>query len=352
MRIVEGAGGSVEHFFKPRRGVLERFEHGEVAALVGMASPRSALVRGIDLPHVVRYVVFVGVPKYKFRLKVEEFSIAAYLTLLYNLRPVLTGEWRYRADRLIGQLKRLAPYGQAVQEALKKEEWTSFERHAVGVAKSAVEFVRELLQREEVRKAIEGTEVELAYIDGELYVLVPDVTTYLQGSGRASRLYAGGLSRGVSILLVDNWKVFHALRREVRLRFDEAEFRPLSEVDLEAVLREVDRDREAIREVVEGKTVARGVDLMKTVLMVVESPTKARTIANFFGRPTMFIIDGVPVYEVSTGDSVLIVTASLGHLYELPTSLERVEQRESLRQWFGKFRYGEYDGGNYAVLIY
>ncbi|MFN3804416.1 MAG: reverse gyrase [Pyrobaculum sp.] len=356
MGIVEAAGGSVEHFFKPRRGVLERFERGEIAALVGMASPRSALVRGIDLPHVVRYVVFVGVPKYRFRLRVEEFSTAAYLTLLYNLRPVLTGEWRYKADRLIGQLKRLAPYPQAVQEALRKAaggvELSSFERHVAEVARSAVEFVRELLQREEVRKAIEGTEVDLAYIDGELYVLVPDVTTYLQGSGRASRLYAGGLSRGVSILLVDSWKVFHALRREVRLRFDEAEFRPLSEVDLEAVLREVDRDRKAIREILEGGAVAKGVDLMRTVLMVVESPTKARTIANFFGRPAMFIVGGVPVYEVSTGDAVLIITASLGHLYELPTSLERVEQREALRQRFGDFRYGEYDGGSYAVLIH
>lgn len=103
------AGLAVEHFFRPRRGVLESFERGELAALVGLASSRSALVRGIDLPHVIRYVIFVGVPKFKFRVRLEEFSIPAYLTFLYNVRSVLAGDARYKADRLIGQLKRLAP---------------------------------------------------------------------------------------------------------------------------------------------------------------------------------------------------------------------------------------------------
>jgi reverse gyrase len=194
------AGLAVEHFFRPRRGVLEAFERGEVAVLVGLASARSALVRGIDLPHVIRYVVFVGVPKFRFRVRIEEFSIPAYLTFLYNVRSVLAGDLRYKADRLIGQLKRLAPYALSVQAALKKSmegaELSSFDRHAVEVVRSAVEFVGGLLQLEEVKRAVESaTEVKLAYIDGELYVLVPDVTTYIQGSGRTSRLYAGGLSK-------------------------------------------------------------------------------------------------------------------------------------------------------------
>jgi reverse gyrase len=354
------AGLAVEHFFRPRRGVLEAFERGEVAVLVGLASARSALVRGIDLPHVVRYVVFVGVPKFRFRVRIEEFSIPAYLTFLYNVRSVLTGDLRYKADRLIGQLKRLAPYSLSVQAALKKSmegaELSSFDRHAVEVVRSAVEFVGGLLQLEEVKRAVESaTEVKLAYIDGELYVLVPDVTTYIQGSGRTSRLYAGGLSKGLSVVVVDDRKVFYALQRELKLRFDEAEFRHINEVDLGAVLAEVDRDRKVIRDIVEGRLTpaARGVELLRTVLMVVESPTKARTIANFFGRPSLIITDGVPIYEVSTGDAVLMVTASLGHIYELPTSLQRVDagQREVVARWFGGFKHDGYDGGEYAVLV-
>ncbi len=346
-----------DHFLKPRRGVLEKFERGELMALVGLASPRSALVRGIDLPHVIRYVIFVGVPKYKFRVRVEEFSIAAYLTFLYNVRPLLSGDDKYKADRLIGQLKRLAPHGQAVLDAVKKAsgggELTSFEKHAAEVAKSAVEFVGRLLEREDLRSAIENsTEIELSYVDGELYVLVPDVTTYIQGSGRTSRLYAGGLTRGLSVVLVDSWKVFNALKRELRLRFDEADFKRLEEVDLESILAEVDRDRRAVREVMEGRATAARIDLMKTVLMVVESPTKARTIANFFGRPSLFVTEGLPVYEVSTGDAVLMITSSLGHIFELPTSLRRVDekQRETLSRWFPSFKLGDYDGEIYAVL--
>jgi reverse gyrase len=354
------AGISAEHFFRPRRGVLEAFERGEVSVLVGLATARSALVRGIDLPHVIRYVVFVGVPKFRFRVRIEEFSIPAYLTFLYNVRSVLSGDLRQRADRLVGQLKRLAPYALSVQEALKKAaeggELSSFDKHAVEVVKSAVEFVEELLKRDDVRAAIESsTEVKLAYIDGELYVLVPDVTTYIQGSGRTSRLYAGGLSKGLSVVIVDDKKVFHALQRELKLRFDEAEFKHINEVDLDAVLAEVDRDRKAIRDLLEGKVTpaSRSVELLRTVLMVVESPTKARTIANFFGRPSMLLVDGVPIYEVSTGDAVLMITASLGHIYELPTSLQKIEkrQREVLLKWFRSFKNNGYDGEEYAVIV-
>lgn len=46
----QSEGLAVEHFFKPRRGVLEKFEKGEVAALVGLATSRSPLVRGSTSP--------------------------------------------------------------------------------------------------------------------------------------------------------------------------------------------------------------------------------------------------------------------------------------------------------------
>jgi reverse gyrase len=361
-RIVARAreeGIPAEHLFRPRRRVLEQFERGELSILVGMASARSALVRGLDLPHVIRYVVFVGIPKYKFRVRLEEFSVHAYLTFLYNVRQALSGDAKLRADRLIGQLRRLAPYARSVQEAVKKAVegagLTEFERHAVSVARSAVEFAGGLLKSEDVRRAIEASaEVRLAVIDGELYVLVPDVTTYVQGSGRTSRLYAGGLSRGLSIALVDDRKVFRALQRELKLRFEEAEFRHISEVDLDAILSEVDRDRRLIRDLVSGRVTAEaGADLMKTVLVVVESPTKARTIARFFGRPSVLLVGGLPAYEVSTGSAALIIVASLGHVYELPTSLRRVDpgERETLLRWFGAFRHDGYDAGEYAVLV-
>jgi reverse gyrase len=359
-----------EHFFRPRRKVLEAFERREVKVLVGLASSRSALVRGIDLPHVIRYVIFVGIPKFKFRVRVDEFSIPAYLSFLYNVRPVLPQELKYRADRLIAQLKRLAPYSASVERALREGPKNSFEEYAAKVANSAVEFVGSLLAREDVRKAIESsTEVKLAYIDGQLYVLLPDVTTYIQGSGRTSRLYAGGLSKGISIVLYDDEKVLEALRREMELRFDDVAFKDLSKLskeELGKMVEEVDRDRETIKRILSGQLKPEELssrDLMRSILLIVESPTKAKTIASFFGRPNMLIISGMPAYEVSTGDAMLTVIATLGHVFELPTGLGvdkkgayKVDPREleRLRKWFGLRGEEEYKGDynpyEYAVI--
>jgi reverse gyrase len=42
---------------------LARYEKGEVDVLIGIASYRNPLARGFDMPHVVRYAIFYGVPK-------------------------------------------------------------------------------------------------------------------------------------------------------------------------------------------------------------------------------------------------------------------------------------------------
>jgi reverse gyrase len=326
-----------EHFFRPRRKVLEAFEQGQLSVLVGLASSRSALVRGIDLPHVIRYVVFVGIPKFKFRVKLDEFSVPAFLSFLYNVRAVLPQDLRFKADRLIARLRRIAPYSARLDKVLREGASNSFEEYVLDVARSAVEFAADLLSRGDVRKAIEtSTEIKLTYIGDQLYILLPDATTYIQGSGRTSRLYAGGLSRGLSVILVDDEKVLNALIREMELRFDDVQFEELSKADLDSILRGVDEDRENIRRILSGRLRPEELssrDLMRSVLLVVESPTKARTIASFFGRPNMLIIGGMPAYEVSTGDSMLTVIATMGHIFELPTSLQRVEENERNKVW-------------------
>jgi Reverse gyrase len=141
-----------EHFFRPRRKVLEAFEQGQLSVLVGLASSRSALVRGIDLPHVIRYVVFVGIPKFKFRVKLDEFSVPAFLSFLYNVRAVLPQDLRFKADRLIARLRRIAPYSARLDKVLREGASNSFEEYVLDVARSAVEFAADLLSRGDVRK--------------------------------------------------------------------------------------------------------------------------------------------------------------------------------------------------------
>lgn len=356
VEYLKSSGIRAEHLLRPRRKALEAFERGELDVLVGLASPRSALVRGIDLPHVIRYVIFVGIPKYKFRVKLDEFSVPAYLSFLYSVRAVLPQELRFKADRLIAQLRRIAPYAARLDKVLREGPANSFEEYMANVAKSAVQFVADVLGREDVRRAIEtSTEIKLTYIEGQLYVLLPDVTTYIQGSGRTSRLYAGGLSRGLSVILVDDEKVLNALKREMELRFDEVRFEELPNADLDGILKGVDEDRETIRRIMSGRLKPEELaskDLMRSILLVVESPTKARTIASFFGRPNMLIIGGMPAYEVSTGDAMLTVIATMGHIYELPTSLSRIAKEEAERVWrFAKpIAVGPYSPMDYAVV--
>jgi len=323
VEALRAAGVSVGDFTRPRRELLEAFERGEVSVLVGVATARSPLVRGIDLPHVIRYVVFLGVPRIRFRLRLDEFRPLAYAALLRALRRVVPREERIEIDRALARLRTLAAYSARVERAVSEGAGTDFEKRLVDSANRVVELAKRLLSRPEVLEAIRSSpEVSLEFEGGELVVVVPDVTTYVQGSGRTSRLYAGGVTRGVSVVVVDDWKAFEALRREVRLRFQESEFRRVEEADLGAIMREVDEDREAVRRVLAGELPRAASMDVRTTLLIVESPTKARTIASFFGRPGATTVGWVPAYEVATGGRVLIVVPSLGHVYDLPTNLK------------------------------
>ncbi|MFN3268269.1 MAG: reverse gyrase, partial [Zestosphaera sp.] len=156
---------------------------------------------------------------------------------------------------------------------------------------------------------------------GNLYVLIPDAPTYIQASGRTSRLYLGGVSKGLSIIVTWNEKLLRALERRLKLLTGEFEFKNLREIDLSQVISEVDRTREEILAIGRGELIE---DLVKrvevkTALMIVESPNKARTIARMFGKPSVKEYGRLRVYEVNLGNYTLLITASGGHIYELIT---------------------------------
>ena len=143
--------------------------------------------------------------------------------------------------------------------------------------------------------------------------------TYIQASGRTSRMYAGGITKGLSIVIVDDAKLLEGLIRRSKWVIEDIEWKPLEDLDLDAVLKEIDRDRALIREISMGKIRPEFKDPIKTALMIVESPNKARTIASFFGKPSIRRRGRLKVYEVSTGDRILMITASGGHVYDIVT---------------------------------
>jgi len=96
-------------------------------------------------------------------------------------------------------------------------------------------------------------------------------------------------------------------------------FIPLEEIDLEKIKKEIEEERKFVKDIIEGKVKKEKKELVKTILFIVESPNKARTIANFFGKPSVRSFGKVQVYEVSVGDKHLLITATKGHLLDLTT---------------------------------
>ncbi len=321
-------GFKVELVSSKNRKAIERFESGEADYLIGSATYYGSLVRGLDMPHLIRYAVFTGVPKFRFSIDLERPTIYRALGLLSEIMDFLSDEDRKQAEKLHARLRRLIrnipqfellKIEEALAEGLPIEN--EFHNHVLGVFRELVEFLRKALHDEEVlKKLAEDPFVSLTEEGGKWYIEIPDVRTYIQATGRTSRLFAGGITKGLSVLIVDNEKVFNGLLRQMRWRFTEFKMVPFEELNLDEVLRQIDEDREKVRLVMEGKISAKVKDLVKSALMIVESPNKARTIANFFGQPSKTRIGDLVAYEVSIGNMMLTILASGGHMFDLVTN--------------------------------
>ncbi|MEM4701212.1 MAG: reverse gyrase [Candidatus Bathyarchaeia archaeon] len=302
--------------------MLEKFQRGEYEVLIGVASFRSPLARGIDLPERIRYVIFTGVPRMEIRLSWDEYNPVKLLTLLKNIREFLEPNVQERASQIINMLRRVLPVSKetvdkvkdAMERGVQLEGFDDYVRRIVLETKS---FLREAITPKVIEAISKSREVSLKQRDGEFFLVVADPVAYVQASGRASRMFAGGITRGASFILVDDEKAFYSLKKQ--LGFMLGEFSPIK-FSLKAVekwFRGIDEDRRVIMEIREGKISKRLKDFIKTALLIVESPTKARTISRFFGRPFKRKIENITVFEVSAGEFVLNIVASMGHIYDL-----------------------------------
>jgi Reverse gyrase len=292
---------------------LARYEKGEVDVLIGIASYRNPLARGFDMPHVVRYAIFYGVPKIVVSLRFEE-NLSHLLWALSSIRAEIVKKLPHLSQKIDGWLTALKKYQYLSEEFLQDKPQL---RERIENLKREIE---EFFNSEEVSGLLQTSEditLKLEEDGGKLFV--SDATGYLQASGRTSRMFAGGISRGLSLVLVDDRRVFKHLQKKVRWFSDDIEFVELRQIDLEGVLAEIDRDRLLMRKFLEGQEVQEKNTLLKPILLVVESPNKARTIANFFGKPVRRRINGHEVYETSTESLYLMISASLGHVLDLVT---------------------------------
>jgi len=313
----------------------ERFINGEIWAAVGIASYRNPLARGIDLPQAVRYAIFLGVPKLEFSVRLS-LSPAKLFNLLIALRELFSEEEKGVVSGYLAYLKRYLNLKEELLDGYPKIKEKVLE---------IKDFLEEHLKDESFLKKIRESEtVSLTEKEGQLFITVADAAGYIQASGRTSRMFAGGLTKGVSLLLVDDLKALNSLRKRLRFYLEEVEFKVLEEEEvakrlglplitrdkLREVFREVDRDRERVRKILAGKLPPQTKELVKSSLVVVESPNKARTIASFFGKPTRRRVGEIDAYEINTGDRLLLITASKGHIFDLTVKegLWGVEEEE------------------------
>lgn len=301
---------------------IDKLQKGEVDLLLGVASYYGVMVRGLDEPLRVRYAVFVGIPKHVITLDNalnSPWRIIQLALLLNEKGEEITD--KMTLNKLIQKLGSLKQNESLVLRiALSKNEKLS------GKLADILETLKDLKSKvknriREVLRVDEKIVSENFIVKREgntIKIIVPDIMTYIQASGRTSRLYKGHMTFGLSIILVDDEDLFNIFVNKMRRYFPKFKVHPFNSIDLNEILEKVKKTRS-------NNVVDNAFTPIKTALLVVESPVKARTIAKLFGKPARRRIGRLTVYEVPGHVKVngkdtmylFLITASYGHITDL-----------------------------------
>ncbi|AFZ70567.1 reverse gyrase [Caldisphaera lagunensis DSM 15908] len=297
------------------RRAIEKLQRNEVSVIVGLASRYGTIVRGIDLPEIIRYAIFIGTPARKLELKTALISPQRLLRIVMFLEE---------KDQSFSSLRKslesfLSKYGEQsplVAAVLRGE------LEAKGILKTMKEVINNSIPK--VYNAIlnyvpnDGNIIKIGSFvirneKNALYLYSSDGPTYLQASGRTSRLYYGHMTKGLSIIIDEMPELVESMSEKLRW-ISQANFVKFEDINLDEVIKELEESRK----INGGKKVN-----IVSELIIVESPTKAKTISSFWGKPARRREGNLNIYETTTVDPLtntvylLTITASKGHVYEL-----------------------------------
>ncbi len=162
--------------------------------MIGISSYRNVLARGVDLPHAIRHAIFYGVPKIVLSLKFEE-NLSHLIWALISLRTFIIKKFPAYTAKIDGWIVQLKKYQFVTEDVLNSHP----------AIKEKIDKLRAeiggFLNSEEVVNLLKGsTEVTLKKDEEGYKMVISDVTGYLQASGRTSRMYGGGLTKGLCVL--------------------------------------------------------------------------------------------------------------------------------------------------------
>jgi len=300
------------------RKALDLLRKGDVDILVGIATYYGILTRGIDEPLRIYNTIFIGVPKFEVpidNILENPLGLIKVVTQLQRYGYVINDECR----SLLNRLSKLSPVKVKVLSLgiKRKLELTQplseLANDVIKVINNVKEFMKSKVK--ELGKLVFDTFIVIKKSRG-LYAQIPDVMTYIQASGRCSRLLKGRMTLGLSILLYEDEDLFKIFTNKLRNYVITYNPVRLSELEISKVIREQIRSRR-----IDNRGSGVVTNKIKSVLMIVESPTKARTIAKMFGRPGRRYLGDYVAYEtvVTINDEVLVTTIAptLGHIYDL-----------------------------------
>ena len=305
--IIESLGYSASLAVAGRK-FMDKFSEGKIDFLIGSASYYGVAVRGLDEPKRLKYVIFYGVPK--IRLNLDDALNNPSLVLKIGEKIGLD------IKDIRKKIVFLSPSElQLLRISLRNKEKLNGKLEDIRIK---IEELRNTIYHELKHSSIQRINADYFLVSksgNKYYVYIPDITTYIQASGRSSRIINNGLTFGVSIILVDDFDLLHILIEKMKKSVINVNFNNFSEIKIDEIKDKVKSSRDS--------SISQKPINTKTVLIVVESPTKARTIARLFGRPSRRDIYGIPVNEtiMMVNDEILItnIIATRGHLTDLTT---------------------------------